>query len=101
MKIPITPHECFVGIINDYDNTEMVTLTALKRHIRDTSELIEAFKRDVLFKDYLYGTRAWTLIDYSDKRKSTDLTRFEYCPMCGKKIDWKAIKMMGTKGTKI
>lgn len=92
MKTPITPHECLVGIINDYENTEMVTLDELKCHIRDTSELIEALKKDVLFKDNLYGVRAWTLDDYSDKRKSTDLTRFEYCPMCGKKIDWKSIK---------
>ena len=92
MKVPITTHECFVGIINDYDNTEMVTLNRLKHHIQDTSELIKALKKDVLFKDSLYGVRAWTLADYCDKRKSTDLTRFEYCPACGKKIDWKSIK---------
>lgn len=101
MKIPITPHECFVGVLNDYDNTEMVTLNELKRHIRDTSELIEALKKDELFKGDLFGCRAWALVDYCDKRKSTDLTRFEHCPMCGQKIDWKTIKMTGKKGTKI
>ena len=101
MKIHITPHECFVGIINDYDNTEMVTLNGLKHHIRDTSELIEALKKHELFNEHLYGARAWDLADYCDKRKSTDLTRFEYCPMCGKKIDWRTIKMGSTKSTKI
>lgn len=100
MKIPITQHECFVGVINDYDNTEMVTLNGLKHHIQGTSELIEALKKDKLFNEHLYGCRAWTLADYCDKRKSTDLTRFEYCPACGKKIDWKAIKMTSTKSTK-
>ena len=98
MKTP-TSHECFVGVINDYENTEMVTLNELKRHIRDTSELIESLKKDKLFRDTIINCRAWTLIDYCDKRKSTDLTRFEHCPMCGKKIDWKAIRTMGTKGT--
>lgn len=31
-------------------------------------------------------------INYCDKRTSTNLTQFNYCPLCGKKIDWKAIK---------
>ena len=101
MKIPITQHECFVGIINDYDHTEMVTLNELKHHIQDTSELIEALKKGELFKDIIYGCRAWTLVDYCDKRKTTDLSRFEYCPACGKKIDWKTIKTMSTKSTEI
>ena len=36
--------------------------------------------------------KEYTLKDYCDKRKSTNLTRFEYCPYCGSKIDWKKIK---------
>ncbi len=34
----------------------------------------------------------YTLKDYADRRKSTNLRRFEFCPICGKKIDWKKIK---------
>ena len=84
--------ECCIGIINDYDNTSMVTLDGLKNHIKDRLELKQAFERDVLFKDYNHGIKGWTLADYCDRRKSTNLTRFNYCPLCGKKIDWKAIK---------
>ena len=84
--------ECCIGIINDYDNTSMVTLDGLKNHIKDRLELKQAFERDVLFKDYHRGIKGWTLADYCDRRKSTNLTRFNYCPLCGKKIDWKAIK---------
>ena len=84
--------ECCIGIINDYDNTSMVTLDGLKNHIKDRLELKQAFERDVLFKDYNHGIKGWNLADYCDKRKSTDLTRFNCCPLCGKKIDWKAIK---------
>lgn len=90
-------HECYVGIRYGYGDTSMVTLNELKSHIRDASEHLEALKKDVLFKDSLYGVRTWTLADYSDKRKSTDLTRFEYCPRCGKKIDWKTIKKGGER----
>ena len=84
--------ECCIGIINDYDNTSMVTLDSLKYHIKYQLELKQAFEKDALFKDYNHGIKGWSLADYCDKRKSTDLTRFNYCPLCGKKIDWKAIK---------
>lgn len=84
--------ECVIGIINNYDNTSMVTLDDLKYHIQDRLELKQAFEKDVLFKDYNHGIKGWSLADYCDNRKSTDLTRFNYCPLCGEKIDWKAIK---------
>ena len=84
--------ECYIGIINDYDYIRMVTLDGLKNHITDRLGLKQAFERDVLFKDYNHGIKGWTLADYCDRRKSTNLTRFNYCPLCGKKIDWKAIK---------
>ena len=34
----------------------------------------------------------WMLKDYADGRKSTNLRRFKFCPECGEKIDWKAIR---------
>ena len=68
-------HECVIGIRYDYDNTDLVTLEDLKRHI-----------------NYPFRNTAWSLKDYCDKRKNTDLTRFDYCPYCGKKIEWKKIK---------
>ena len=85
-------HDCFIGVINDYDSTRMVTIDDLKYHIIDRLRLKEAFEKDILFTDYAHGIKGWILVDYCDKRKSTDLTRFEYCPYCGKKIDWKALK---------
>ena len=84
--------EHVIGIIYDYDNTDMTTLDGLKYHIKYLFELKQAFEKDALFKDYNHGIKGWSLADYCDKRKSTDLTRFNYCPLCGKKIDWKAIK---------
>lgn len=75
-------HECIIGMRNDYENTDIVTLEELKDHIQ----------RDKEYRSPYPDWQTYELSDYCDKRKNTDLTRFEYCPMCGKKIDWKAIK---------
>ena len=84
--------ECCIGIINDYNNTRMVTLAELKEHIKDRLELRDYNRKMLLTKEYNHHFKYWYLEEYCDKRKSTDLTRFNYCPLCGKKIDWKSIK---------
>lgn len=90
--------KCYIGIINDYENTRMTTLYGLKLHIKESLYLKQAFETDPLYVGYEHGISGWTLADYCDKRKNTDLTRFEYCPMCGRKIDWKSIKSGCLKG---
>ena len=76
----------------------MTTLDGLKIHIKENLALKKAFETDPLYVGYEHGIKGWTLADYCDKRKNTDLTRFEYCPMCGRKIDWKTIKTGCLKG---
>ena len=66
-------HICILGLMRYYDYAELATIGSLERHIKEDGS-------------------SYTFRDYGDKRKSTDLIRFEYCPGCGKKIDWKAIK---------
>lgn len=70
----MSEHECIIGMYFDFDDTQLVTVSELK-------ELIE----ECLYHRYSFE-------DYCDRRKSTNLTRFEFCPYCGKKIDWKKIK---------
>ena len=73
--------ECWIGVRYDYENTDLVTLADLKEHIETMKRLPSYFHK-----------KPYELADYCDKRKSTDLTQFNYCPICGKKIDWNAIK---------
>ena len=73
--------ECIIGIRYDYENTDIVTLADLKEHIETMKKLPSYFHK-----------KPYELADYCDRRKSTDLIQFNYCPLCGKKIDWKAIK---------
>ena len=81
--------ECCIGIKYDYENTELVTLAELKGYIEREKRLSEYHKNSDWWQSMC---NKYTLDDYCDKRKSTDLTRFNYCPFCGKRIDWKAIK---------
>ena len=82
-------HECIIGLLHHCDYSELVTLADLKRHIEDNIEYNKTLDDDPLLKDAKeLKPKCWTLKSYGDKRKSTDLTRFDYCPQCGKKINW-------------
>lgn len=81
--------ECYIGMRHDYENTDLVTLAELKEHIESEKRFAESHKDSEWWQSLC---SKYTLDDYCDKRKSTDLTRFNYCPVCGKKIDWKEMK---------
>ena len=78
------PCEHIIGVLNDYEDTRLVTVEGLKDDIKTRERIYKYF---------------YTLSDYADKRKSTNLSRFDYCPLCGSKVDWKAIKKDGAKMT--
>lgn len=87
----MSKHECIIGNLYD-DGLHLATLKELKDYIKETKEYnlfvrnsYPSISQNLLAAEY-------TLKDYCDKRKSTNLTRFEFCPYCGKKIDWKKIK---------
>jgi hypothetical protein len=85
-------HECLVGLLYETDYAHLATLSDLRVHIGSS----KAFNEWCDFYSYDHlKHKVFTLADYADKRKSTDLTRFDFCPMCGKKIDWKAIRRAG------
>ena len=71
---------CIIGEIIGYEDTRLVTLESLKAHIealREESELVGSST-----------VIPWTLNDYCNRRKRTDLRRFTFCPICGKPIPW-------------
>ena len=85
-------HECIIGLYYWHaDDVELITLPKLKKNIVNDKRLYEEIKYDPVYALIYHGMRHYTLKDYADKRKSTNLHRFEYCPVCGKKIDWKKI----------
>lgn len=67
-----------IGIYYDYEDTDVITYDELKKEVR-------------------ISTLAWPnvikpLRDYLDGRVSTNFRRFNFCPMCGEKIDYKALR---------
>jgi hypothetical protein len=87
--------ECVIGLLSrGYEGCELVTLQQLKDRIAE-----KRYYNEVLIPTYATEParllqKVWQLKDYGDFRKSTDLTRFNHCPYCGKAINWKEIKRM-------
>ena len=81
-------HECIIGEWFDYEHTELITFEELvsKVKINNDSSLM-------LFNCHLRLAQPFKLSDYFDRRKSTNLNHFNYCPYCGEKIDWKQLKI--------
>lgn len=84
-------HSCIIGLMYDYENSRLMTLDGLLYEIKERKEMDEFAAKDPLYSR-IYEPSKYTLRDYCDWRKSTDLRRFRYCPDCGKEIDWKAIR---------
>ncbi len=80
---------CFIGIVNDYDQSELNEL-----YLDDYIEkLVEKSKLTKLINNTFQITdvkvlQSW---DYIDKRRGLAKI-FSFCPKCGSKIEWKKIK---------
>lgn len=88
-------HECVIGLYHHYEGSDLVTLADLENEIAERimfNIMIDADPQ--LTECEFLRKKEWTLADYGDKRKNTNLTRFDFCPECGKAIDWKAIRGM-------
>ncbi len=86
-------HECIIGLLSHWEYSELITLEELEDHITDRIMFNVAVRSDPVLKSAkeLYN-KEWSLKDYADRRKSTNLQHFNYCPICGKCVDWKKIR---------
>lgn len=67
-------HECAVGILYEYEDTDMVTLKTLREEIEIGNKV--------------FGTHE-TL--HNLVVTQCGFKKFDYCPECGKSIDWDKI----------
>lgn len=86
--------DCVIGLLSfGYSNPELATLEKLKEYIAESIYYNETLVPLYAQSDHnRFKRKIWTLKDYADFRKSTNLTRFRYCPNCGMPIDWKKIR---------
>ena len=82
----------YIVILHRSEYSSLVTLDELKNHIEDQKEYNRSLRDDptLCSCESLYA-KVFTLKQYADQRRSTDLTRFSFCPDCGKRIDWKSL----------
>ena len=86
-------HECIIGLYYDVDIDRLTTFRGLKYLSSYNEEIRRATNLDPVYaKIYYDHCNKYEFKDYFDKRKSVNMKRFEYCPMCGEKIDWKEMK---------
>lgn len=83
-----TEHECIIGLVYKMDDSDLVTLDGLKNHIEDNWD----FNKFAVANGSPLRHKVYTIPDYADGRKATNMRRFAYCPDCGRKIDWKQIR---------
>ena len=102
-KFGATDHACIIGLYwCDYGG-KLITLDILKAEIERDKEYNEAVEREALRFEALGkpdSAEDWRRVkhkeyswdSYCDRRKKSPLNQFNYCPECGKKIDWKALR---------
>ena len=83
--------ECFIGLWHNYESSELVSYDGIVRRLADEQEMYEFAQTDPLYKQ-IHKPWPYSLNDYLDKRKSVNITRFNFCPVCGEKIDWEAMR---------
>lgn len=91
----MTDCDCFIGLLYLMDDSCLATLKVLKHHI----DLELYFNKIAAESGSKIRHKVYTLADYADRRKRTDLHRFKYCPDCGKKIDWAGIRRASNENT--
>lgn len=85
-------HNCYIGEWLDYENAELVTYNDLKEKVKNNNETF-GYGLSTYGENFMNGLmKELNINDYFDKRKNTNFNRFNYCPYCGKKIDWKELK---------
>lgn len=86
----MTDHVCIIGLLHHSDYSELATVANLKEHIAERIEHNRRWREMGIVSNWVCKPE-WSLKDYCDMRRKTNLWRFVHCPECGKKIDWKRI----------
>lgn len=86
--------DCTIGLLHkSQDWFDFSTADDLKGHIESKMRFNAHMKEKYgEFAPTELFWKIWSWEEYCDKRVSTDLTRFNFCPWCGKKINWRKMK---------
>lgn len=82
-------HKCYIGEWLDYEHTTLVTFEKLQEYVNSNNE---TYSYAINHYGFPVG-QVYRIVDYFDRRKNTNFNHFNYCPYCGKKIDWKQLRL--------
>ena len=86
-------YECVIGLWYDYEDTDIVTLSELLQCAEQAEKTYNYLKELHERGGELYSRpKPYSIQDYLDSRKTTNFNHFEYCPFCGKKINWERLR---------
>ena len=79
--------DCWIGILNDYDqsDTNNLYLSDVEEKLRKRSDFTFEMANISIFSNPCQPK------DYIDRRRGLS-TVFNFCPICGSKINWKVIR---------
>ena len=84
--------KCIIGQWLDYEDTTLITFEDLKEKIQEYNETYK-YALNNYGQDFVNGfIKKKNIKDYFDGRKNTNINKFNYCPVCGEKINWKELK---------
>lgn len=87
-------HECIIGALF-LGELELVTLEDVKKYVAETKDINRQIDEHPIYHRHPEMKRTeWTWAQYADKRVNTNLRQFDFCPECGKKINWKGIRRL-------
>ena len=84
-------HDHTIGILCSIDDKRLVTFSDLVEYIKDCI-VYNGYVDKYYPSFYTVHKKVYTISDYANHMKITDLERFTYCPFCGEKIDWDKLK---------
>lgn len=85
-------HYCYIGLWYDCESSYLMSYEGLLQMLAEKKRMDEYAMNDPLYSQILEPWK-WKLEDYLDGRKNVNMIRFRFCPDCGKRIDWKAMRM--------
>ena len=87
---------CRLGYFHDYNSPEFLYLNTYINQCKDNAKSVNSlneYKSQFYRSEWEEELKYIKPIDYLDKRKGMT-TLFNYCPECGKEIEWKLLKKM-------
>ena len=74
--------EHIIGVLHNYEDTKTITYEKLTETVRCANDLSKKYSLQ----------QHTNLQDYFNRRKSTALEHFKYCPVGGARLDWAVMK---------